>query len=376
MRTIFLWCLIVVSLSSCTKSDNSKDLVIDNDTPKVSNIGLHQVKIWGLSGGEWFFREKNNKTDYQQAKSDKDLADVYIGLKSATTYEFSYRKSGVFTKPIIITTKALEFNYVSTKETNHCGYFDEHAIQTGRDYFFHMLNALEYDNIDLYLINTSLNDSIKIPTTLRNDKKSLSFIIPEDYGKDKTIKQDVKLGFKVKDKMEYYYNDNYIKNTNQTFSAKNMVPYANYNNEVQQFFIENPQPYIEEVKVVKDVANKYFYFDLIGRFYEVDAKSSTDCNAPAIPYSTTITIYKDDLKSKFLTKSRQLGGVKPPSPPLYSFISEANSNSFLTMPASHLKLYLDEFPKGKYLFQVEVWLLNSHEYKSNVVEIEIDEIKF
>jgi hypothetical protein len=382
MRQLVLLCLILISLSSCSKSDNNPGIEPDNAIAKVSNIGLHEVKLTGLSGGNWYFKEKDNKGEYLIAERDKQDPNVYVGLNSATTYYFSYRKGTSYSTPIRVTTKAFELDYQATKKANYCGAFDRQVMQSDREYKFYTLNAIEYNTVDLYLIDQIKKDSIKVPTKLSNDNKLIAFTIPKDYAINEQTKQNKKLGFKVKDKMEYFYNTQYVNEINQMFQKTTIVPAENYTDKVQPFYIENERPFIQKINVVKDEQNKYFYFDIEGRFYDLEATSPTNCNLPALPFATTISIYKDNLESRFFSVSRQLGDdviikdVKVKGVPMYNFTTFVDAPTPVTVPATRIKLYMDQFPKGKYLFKVDVLLLNSNHYESNIYEMNVDDIRF
>lgn len=376
MRKLLYLCLLVFGFYGCSSSDNEKSVDLSVISPIATHIGVDKVYLNGFGdGGDWYYKVKKSNGDFVKANYNVSQHGVIRGLLAATTYELIYKNSFSKSQIVTVTTKAFELDYKKNVEVNMCGAFDKYVLQGGKDYTFYTLNTLGNDVIDMYIISETSNDSIKVPTVIGADKKSFSFKVPLAYAKDQLVSNKNKVGFKVKDKMEYYYDEDYIKSENSDYTSQGIVNAKNYNGSAQRFYVENLQPFIKEVKVVRVKGEGYFYFDLTGNFYDIDGDNISGCNKAVAPVNTTVYIYLENTESTMLSSSRMIGDKISMDKPLSHIFSFKESGVLVPtmLPANEIRYYLDYFPKGNYLFQVKGMLPNGELFESNVVPLKIVE---
>ncbi|KUF39356.1 hypothetical protein AS361_01890 [Myroides marinus] len=370
IKQIIYITLISLCLTNCQSSDDSiPELQTNNEMPLIG-IGVDRLQFnGGFSGGWWEYKAKG---DANYTKTDITNSSV-TGLKPGTTYQLIYKNKKNSSQVYTYTTKAFEFDYNKITKEQSC-FFNERMLHTNREYAFYTEDPIEHTTIDMYLINKTFTDSIKISTKIGTDKKSIHFKIPDTVFYDTNMPELTYLGFKAGDKMDYYFNSMFDFNQ---YKEKRYVPARRYedllNNIAPGIYVENTTPRLHSVKAIRSSDNKYTTILIHGNMYGVYRVGTSNCAKKYEALGTTLVIYLEDQKTIYMETSNNKD-VTIPSRTMNTFETFWTPN----VPASvrdrslqqfyAIQYYTNLMPKGKYYFQYKALLANGDYYESNKLE--------
>ncbi|MGG5577675.1 fibronectin type III domain-containing protein [Myroides sp. C15-4] len=371
MKKVLLSTILSLFLLNCQSSDNGYEDLSTQEI-HVTHIGVDRVRISSRynSAVSWMEYRAKGETIFTKAKKE---STVVSGLKPGKTYEFRIANEKYVTPVIRVTTKAIELDYQRIRKETSCS-FERREIKTKRSYTLYTQDQIQHDHIDMYLLNHTLTDSIKVNTRIGEDKKSFTFTVPDDVFIDSSMPKITYLGFKIGDKMDYYFGSFFDKGF-YDYEQNRYVPLSIYNNLKYNlgpgFFVENITPNLERIYVAKK--NGYAALIITGRMFDYVHYGITKCDDHIEAVASTLVFYKEDQQTVFLDVSNNKGDARPISK-LNTFEVFVNRyivdfiKDYTSLQGMEIQYYTNLFPEGTYYVQYKVRLADGGYVESNKIE--------